>query len=212
MQSLTVKTALQLVGGLSKPSKMPGFGYSIPAQRCQTGSLLRKVEGSVCSKCYALKGRYAFGRVRDALERRFQSLSNPLWVQAMAIAINGSEKSGFFRWHDSGDLQSEAHLQKIVDVCKLTPTIRHWLPTREYNLVSRWIGRGNKLPPNLTVRFSAHMLDGPAPTALAERVGVQTSGVSSSGWSCPASLQGNSCGDCRACWDKRVANVNYKKH
>ena len=48
--------ALKLVGGLSKPSKMPGWAYGIPAKECKTGSKLRQVKGSTCEKCYALKG------------------------------------------------------------------------------------------------------------------------------------------------------------
>jgi hypothetical protein len=29
--------ALKIVGGLSKPSKMPGWAYGIPAAECKTG-------------------------------------------------------------------------------------------------------------------------------------------------------------------------------
>ena len=110
--------AWEMVGGLSAPSKMPCHGYSIPARRCITGSKLAKVPGSVCAGCYALKGRYLFGNVQSALERRFASLENPEWVDAMVIAITHFEKSGFFRWHDSGDIQSLIHLEKIVSICQ----------------------------------------------------------------------------------------------
>jgi hypothetical protein len=37
--------ALKLVGGLSKPSKMPGWAYGLPAKECKTGSKLVKVKG-----------------------------------------------------------------------------------------------------------------------------------------------------------------------
>jgi hypothetical protein len=33
--------ALKLVGGLSKPSKMPGWAYGIPAKECKTGKKLQ---------------------------------------------------------------------------------------------------------------------------------------------------------------------------
>jgi hypothetical protein len=33
--------ALKLVGGLSKPSKMPGWAYGIPAAECKTGKKLQ---------------------------------------------------------------------------------------------------------------------------------------------------------------------------
>ena len=55
--------ALQAVGGLGKPSKMPWWSWSISATECITGSKLAEVEGTVCSGCYALKGNYRFANV-----------------------------------------------------------------------------------------------------------------------------------------------------
>lgn len=210
--NLTLKEAWELVGGLSEPSKMPCFGYSTPAKRCQTGMKLRAVVGTICAKCYALKGNYMFPKVQESLERRFASLSNPLWIEAMAFLINGKEKSGFFRWHDSGDVQSVAHLKAICRVAELTPTITHWLPTREYGFVGEFVRSGGTFPANLTVRLSALKIDGPAPVLLAKNLGVTVSGVKVEGFNCPASNQGNKCLDCRACWDKNTFRVDYKKH
>ena len=209
---MNITTALEIVGGLSSPSKMPCHGYSIPAQKCMTGSKLRNVKGSVCNLCYALKGRYAFQNVKTALYRRFESLTNPQWIEAMIYLITNKEKSGFFRWHDSGDIQNLTHLDNIVTVCKATPNVTHWLPTREYKLVSDYINQGNTIPPNLIIRLSAYMLEGKPPTEIANRLGVFTSGVSKTSFNCPAPKQGNVCGDCRACWNKNVSNVSYKQH
>jgi hypothetical protein len=110
--------ALKLVGGLSKPSKMPGWAYGLPAKECKTGSKLVKVKGSTCEGCYALKGCYVFKVVQEAQYRRLASVKHPLWTGAMALLIN-SKKSKWFRWHDSGDVQDEDHLTKIFAVCKL---------------------------------------------------------------------------------------------
>ena len=41
----------KIVGGLSKPSKMPGPAYNLPASKCITGSKLVKIKGSVCEGC-----------------------------------------------------------------------------------------------------------------------------------------------------------------
>lgn len=210
--SFTTKIALDIVGGLSNPSKMPCYSFSIPAQKCITGQKLRDVVGSICSKCYALKGMYGFPAVKEALMRRFEKLSNPQWVAAMIFLINKKEKSGYFRWHDSGDLQSVAHFKQIVSVCEGTPNVIHWIPTREYAIVREFIEQGNVIPENLVLRLSAYMLEGKPPTEIAKRMGVLTSGVSKVGFTCPASTQGNVCGSCRACWDKSVPNVNYKTH
>ena len=51
------KQAREITGGLSKPSKMPGPAHNLPAAACTTGAKLAKIPGSVCSGCYALKGR-----------------------------------------------------------------------------------------------------------------------------------------------------------
>ncbi len=144
--------------------------------------------------------------------RRFNKISDPMWVDAMTIAINGTESSGYFRWHDSGDLQSLEHLTKIVQIAKNLPNIDFWLPTREYSIVAEYVKQNGAFPDNLTVRLSAYMIDGQPPVGLAKRLGLTTSGVSTSGFTCPSSSQGNKCLSCRACWDKNVSNVNYKKH
>ncbi len=194
--------ALKLVGGLSKPSKMPGWAYGLPAKECKTGSKLVKVEGSTCHGCYALKGCYVFKVVQEAQYRRLASVKHELWTAAMALLIN-SKKSKYFRWHDSGDVQDEEHLLKIFAVCKLTPSVKHWMPTRE-----AWVKRFLPLKPhNLIIRFSAPMVDQEAPSSW-----PHTSTVVTSGRTCPAPTQDNECKDCRACWDPSVKNVAYGQH
>ena len=76
----TLKEAEAVAGKLSTPSKMPGYAYGIPAKHCPVGSALVKIKGSVCSSCYALKGRYVFPNVQNAQKIRFDSLKHPRWV------------------------------------------------------------------------------------------------------------------------------------
>ena len=121
------KEARKITGGLSAPSKMPGPAHNLPAWKCITGVKLQAVPGSVCAGCYAMKGRYRFKNVRAALDRRLEALSDPRWVQAMVVLIKDHK---FFRWHDSGDIQSVDHLKNIFEVCKQTPDTQHWMPTR----------------------------------------------------------------------------------
>src|SRR3954465_7511750 len=123
---MLVKIAAEITGGLSNPSKMPGHGYSLPAKECKTGAKLAKIPGTTCHNCYALKGRYSFPNVQNALYRRLESLKDPKWVEAMVTQIKSSEDK-YFRWHDSGDLQSVEHLQLITQVCLQTPKVKHWL-------------------------------------------------------------------------------------
>ena len=201
---MKAKELKEITGGLSKPSKMPGFSYNLPATKCITGSKLVKIQGSVCSGCYALKGRYRFSNVKNAMQRRLDSINNPLWPQAMAAQIL-SHKPKFFRWHDSGDLQSLEHLKKIFQVCNLTPGIEHWLPTREATIIN--CITPDQVPKNLIIRLSAHKVDGKAATFW-----PWTSTVVTSEKTCPAAEQGNKCLDCRACWNRDIKNVAYGKH
>lgn len=204
--------ATSICGGLSQPSKMPGYGYSIPADKCKTGMSMRNVQGTICSKCYAMKGRYVFPLVKAAMERRFNSLDHPQWAEAMAFLIN-SKATSHFRWHDSGDIQSIEHLENIVKVCELTPDVKHWLPTREYGIVAQYALKYGVFPPNLTIRLSAYKFGNALPVSVAKSIGVQCSGVDAQEvFQCPAPKQGNICGGCRACWDKNVFATSYKKH
>ena len=196
------KEAREITGGLSKPSKMPGPAYNLPAWKCITGVKLQAVPGSVCAGCYALKGRYRFSNVRMALARRLESLKHPRWVEAMTVLIKGEP---WFRWHDSGDLQGPDHIKKIFEVCKLTPETQHWMPTREARFLK--LLDPAIIPSNLIIRMSSHMIDqGPV------TFWPWTSTVSTKSKTCPAQDQGNSCRDCRACWDRSVSNVTYPKH
>jgi len=200
---MTTKNNLQIVGGLSKPSKMPGWAYGLPAPECKTGTKLRDIPNSTCSGCYAMKGCYVFPVVQAAQYRRLASIKSIEWVDAMAELIN-SKKSKFFRWHDSGDVQDEAHLLKIFKVCELTPGTQHWMPTRE-----AWVKKHlQHCPKNLVIRFSMPMIDQPAAGSWPNTSTV----VSGEGRTCPAPDQNNECGNCRACWDPEVKNVAYGKH
>ena len=196
------KEARVITGGLSAPSKMPGPAYNLPASMCLTGAKLVKVPGSVCHGCYALKGRYRFNNVQQALQRRATSLKHPDWVNAMVSLIMGHK---YFRWHDSGDIQSVEHLKKIFEVCKRTPSTKHWMPTREARFLK--LMDPDIIPPNLIIRMSSHMINQPP-----VKFWPWTSTVSTEGKTCPALDQGNSCRDCRACWDRNVSNVTYPKH
>ena len=199
---MKTEEAWTIVGGLSKPSKMPGWSIGLPAKECKTGAKLRQIKDSVCYDCYALKGCYVFKVVQEAQYKRLAAVRSPQWVQAMAHLIN-SKKSNVFRWHDSGDVQDLEHVNKIYEVCRLTPTRRHWMPTRE-----AWVkAHLARKPANLVIRFSSPMIDqGPVNSW------PNTSTVVTSGATCPSAKQDNQCKDCRNCWNPEIKNITYGQH
>ena len=208
---MKIKEAKEIVVSLGKPSKMPCPSYNTPASLCVTGSRLRKIKGSTCHKCYAMKGNYTRPNVRVWLKKRFDAFEHERFVEAMSVMVNNySAKSGYFRWFDSGDLANINMLEKIVMVCQNTKKIKHWLPTREVKIVSDYLKIYNQFPSNLVVRISAPMIDGkPLKFDYTSTVHHKEKAI---GHDCPSRFQENKCMDCRACWDRKVKNVSYHKH
>jgi len=212
------KEAKKIVGGLSRPGKMPCYSINLPATACITGAKLVKVPGSVCSGCYALKFRYNFPDVKKALARRLQALTNSRWVEAMTVLVYGFKN---FRWHDSGDIQSVEHLKNIFETSKRTPSTKHWLPTREVRFLR--LMDPEVIPKNLIIRVSAHSVDQSPPTwwpwtsTVVSRkpfwkLGLWFNKLFKIKGKCFAPIQGGKCRSCRQCWDRNVSNVAYAKH
>jgi hypothetical protein len=200
---MLVKEARKITDSLTRTSKMPGLSYSLPAWACQTGSKLRKVKTSPCYGCYALKGNYTrYPAIKIAQYRRLAAIKMEGWTRAMAVQIL---KQKYFRWHDAGDVQSHEHMAKIIEVCKLTPNTKHWLPTQE----RQYLPKPEDVPANLIIRLSRSKVDGPAGNAWTHDSGVTTKEGQRT---CPAPDQGGACKDCRACWNKDIKSVIYGKH
>ena len=215
--------SLERVGGLSTPSKMPGYGWSIPAWECDIGGKLQQTSGSVCENCYAMKGRYTFGAVRNALENRLAlcKKDNHEWRDAFIYYLTNAPKFRAkadyyypFRWFDSGDLQGEQMLDDICFIATHTPHIKHWLPTKEYMVANLYM-KNNWIPPNLTIRISHPMVN----KNFKRGDWMNHSGVfdkehlpEARGAICPSSKQNNECRDCRMCWDGSIEVINYINH
>ena len=184
---------------------MPEGSYNLPARACITGSKLREVPGTPCYKCYAFKGNYVrYPAVQKALRRRLESLTHPDWIEGMYTLV---KKIKHFRWHDSGDLQGVWHLKNIFEVCNLTPATMHWLPTQERQFLPL---PGSKIPKNIIIRLSNAKNDTKPGNAWSHWSTVVTK--PRPGRVCPAPKQNNQCGNCRACWNKNVKEVQYRIH
>ena len=233
---MTLTEAKTIIGSVGTPSKMPGTSYGLSAHECIAGSRLAEIPGSICSTCFALRDQMSWPNAQKAYARRLASIGHPHWVKAMVRVLSHLHSvperridlglrpgpkltrlgtryrmnpMGWHRWHDSGDLQSVEHLARIVEVCRRTPRIRHWLPTREVAILRAYDG---DIPENLVIRVSATMIDGAPPTGWQNTSTVHTDAAPDGSHSCPAHHQGNQCLSCRACWSSEVANVYYRKH
>lgn len=223
--AMTIADAQSIAGTLGQTTKMPGRSYGLDAFRCIRGSELARVPGSTCEGCYARNGFYkTWTPAIVARQRRHDGLDHPRWTDAMVLLITHQcREDPWFRWHDSGDVQSMQHLANIVEVCRRTPNVRHWLPTREYGFVEELIAAGVALPGNLVIRLSALMRDQratvpaklkhlPTSTVHTGLVQVRVGRKRSNSIACRAPERDGQCQSCRACWSLKVRNVSYHEH
>ena len=225
---LTQRAAAKQVGKLAKTSKMPCDSWGIPARACKTGAKLRKIKGSVCEKCYGSKGHYVMATVDAAYTARLRHYnrlakegSAHIWREAMVTLIRAQSKRrkvDVFRWFDCGDLQGVEMLENIVKVCKATPDIDHWLPTKERGMLDQYLDKHKEgFPVNLWVRLSASMVDGNISGLFSKKyfgdvfgAFVHTEKQRKGAIVCQAYTRGGECGECRACWD--CSQVSYPLH
>lgn len=218
-QTLTNKQAQAIAHSLSQTSKMPCASYGLPPEACITGSKLRQVAGSICSHCYACKGSYQmYKAIKPAQNARLASITHPLWSAAMVKLISSSTSNfgavnKLFRWHDSGDLQSVAHLARIVAIARALPSFKFWMPTREVAILQAYERMGLTIPKNLIIRVSAAKVDAPAPIYLTGFGSTaHTSSPRPGAIECSAYKRGGECGKCRMCFNTKIAAVSYPLH
>jgi hypothetical protein len=208
-EPMTRLLAMHIVGKFSTPQKMSNPSWGLPAEHCVTGSIQRKIKGTVCAECYALKGRFVMNPVKGAYQRRYDALNHPRWTEAMIWLVGHSipVADPFMRLLDSGDVPNIQVLRRLVTVAVEVPNVTFWLPTTEHDMIQLYIKRYGPLPENLVVRYSAIMLE--------EEPGIYPgSGVTSDPdkVTCHAKQTDNKCLDCHKCWDPKVKMVWYPKH
>ena len=222
----TLKEAKDLAGNISLGNgKMPGTTYALSATTCKVGSKLVTVAGSTCGRCYALKLEKLRPSVHKGWMGNYEKATslietNPKqWVAACVFQIKRAflkTLEPYHRWFDSGDLQSVSMLAAICEVATLTPDFKHWLPTREAAIVKAYRAQGGVIPGNLVIRVSSTMIGDAPISGHINTSTVHRQGTEPVGHSCPASMQGNSCGAgsnaCRACWSPKVPNISYPLH
>lgn len=202
---------------LSKASKMPCASWSLEAIKTCPGA---QAKGGglvpVCQGCYATTGNYNFPNVKAPRVNNREDWKRHGWVHDMALLLTPMP---YFRWFDSGDIYCQGLAVKILEVMKLTPDTKHWLPTRSYKFkkIRRVLTKMKRLP-NVAVRYSSDNIDswnkrvhGSVVVTKPLRNGIYP-------WShvmmvnCEANTRDGKCGDCRACWDKTVKIIAYLTH
>lgn len=196
---------------ISKTSKLDGIKGlqaldTCPGSKNKDGTLV-----DACKGCYATTGFYHMpGTVRVRLENK-DEWKRDEWVGEMVARIY---KGKFFRWFDSGDMYSLELAEKILQVMKLTPNTKHWIPTRMYKFqkFEPVLNKMNQLS-NVAVRYSSDSITGEfTPGFHGSTIIPSADNVPEGVVRCEAYDRGGKCGGCRACWDKDVPVIGYVAH
>jgi hypothetical protein len=195
---------------LSRTSKLGCFSWSLQALETCQGSIGKDGQlVEVCQGCYATQGFYHMPDAIKLRQNNKEDWQSSDWVARMVKALSKQKK---FRWFDSGDIYSVDLAWKIHEVCRLTPHVKHWLPTRmhKFDKYAHVLGALDSLP-NVVVRLSADNVEeqiAGTTTSMVIKTHEHRRGVHV----CPSSLQAGKCDTCTACWNKDVKVVAYVAH
>ena len=198
---------------ISVTSKLDGIrSWSLQALDTCPGS--KNADGSLvdaCSGCYATTGNYNYPNVKAPRLHNRDDWQRLEWVDDMVKALDSDR---YFRWFDSGDMYTVALAQKILEVMKLTPWVKHWLPTRMHKFPKfRAVLTEMQALPNVKVRFSSDSVRGEYVQGLHGSIIIPTPDDVQSGMTlCKAYENGGKCSGCRACYDKGVDVIAYPAH
>lgn len=214
---------------LSNPSKMPGYGFSLPAikacpWRADNRTMARILammtptaaaeysQRLVCNHCYAQGGYYLMPTVIHALETRMAFVLASLrakdgeFVRHMIRAIRKEclRRGGAYLWfriHDDGDFFSPEYVRAWIEIVRACPDIHFWAPTKSYRGPAAMLAalRNLHAEPNMYLSLSAIEIDGTAP--MIDGLGAAAEVVSDPALAtCRAFDNHGHCGECRRCW------------
>jgi len=198
---------------ISKTSKLGGIrSWRLQALDTCPGSL--NGDGTLvdaCSGCYATTGNYRFPNVKAPRLSNREDWQRLDWVSDMVKMLDSDR---YFRWLDSGDLYSLALAEKVYEVMKLTPWVKHWLPTRMHKFPKyKNVFQKMAALDNVSVRFSSDSVDGTYIDGLHGSVIVPTAEHATEKMKlCRAYENDGKCSGCRACWSKDVPLIAYPAH
>jgi hypothetical protein len=176
-------------------------------------------ENAPCmNQCYAQKGRQQMARIQAAYYRNFRLYNNDPeeFFEQVYYKVKFSGLP-LVRLFDSGDFPDHEFLERLVELCQKTPTVKYMAFTKKYEIVNEYIDKGNKLPDNLNIIFSAwHKLwEVPNPHGIAVAyVDFKDKSLNpdfpKNAFRCPG--RESTCSACGVCFNKKVKAVIFNEH
>lgn len=195
----------------STPSKVPCKTWSLQALDTCLGS--KGSDGNLvpaCEGCYATTGHYHMPNVKEPRVHNREDWKREGWVSEFVTAI---QKDKYFRWFDSGDIYDLRLAKKMLDVMRLTPGTKHWLPTRMHKF-SKYKDTFTKMEAltNVVVRYSSDSISGGIIEGANSSTIIPDPESKTSASICNSYKTQGKCKDCRNCWDKSIKVIAYPAH
>lgn len=198
---------------ISRTSKLDGIGsWSLQAIDTCPGSIGKDGElVAACKGCYATTGNYHYPNVKEPRIENREDWKREGWVADMVSELDNHR---YFRWFDSGDCYDIRMAEKILEVMKQTPWVKHWLPTRmhKFTKFKTVLNRMQSLP-NVVVRRSSDSITGKKVAGKNNSTIIPHGDFEIDATICRAyENPKKNCNGCRACWDKDVKTIAYVAH
>jgi hypothetical protein len=198
---------------LSVTSKLDGIrSWSLQALETCPGSVESPgVLVDACKGCYATTGNYNYPNVKAPRAFNKEDWQRLDWVADMVQALDSDR---YFRWFDSGDMYSLGLAEKMLEVMKQTPWVKHWLPTRMHKfpkfalVLAEMQSLSNVMVRPSSDSISGQYIPGTHGSVIVESPSELPSGVTL----CKAYENAGKCSGCRACYNKDVSVIAYPAH
>ena len=198
---------------LSVTSKLDGIrSWSLQALETCPGSVESPgVLVDACKGCYATTGNYNYPNVKAPRAFNKEDWHRLGWVSDMVQALDSDR---YFRWFDSGDMYSLGLAEKMLEVMKQTPWVKHWLPTRMHKfpkfalVLAEMQSLSNVMVRPSSDSISGQYIPGTHGSVIVESPSELPAGVTL----CKAYENAGKCSGCRACYNKDVAVIAYPAH
>ena len=108
----------------------------------------RRVKGSICQKCYAVKGCKMYTNLDNVLLQNGEILQNKIDVSEIKTSTI------YYRFESHGDLINENHLDNLVRIVENNPQTKFGLWTKHYKITEKYFDT-HKKPNNLQLQYSS---------------------------------------------------------
>lgn len=140
----------------AKNSKMDGIGSISTSplinKNCNKN---RKIEGSVCQKCYSHTYNKMRPSLKNALIHNTKILTSHLLTYSEIPIINAC----FFRLESFGDLNNCTQFENYCRLAEKNPQCSFSLWTKNPDIIKTHLGAGRRKPKNLKLVYSSKMLN-----------------------------------------------------